>query len=121
MSSEASKTIVTRKYLSTSCSDDVITNYKAVVELARSLEALRPHGLVSYHAVHLYSDEDFAANLVTDRQAVLEATQGKLPILWVGVDYRAGSFDLELLRPILETHQLQLFREFDDGGFWGGA
>jgi hypothetical protein len=111
--------VVTREYVSTQCSDQVADNYLAMNELSRLVRSLEPAGVLDHHTFNAYAPEDFTSYMA-DRDAILGATGGKLPVLVLSVSFRKGKFDVALLDPLLAKFGLRLYREFDDAGFWGG-
>jgi hypothetical protein len=111
------KPVVTRNYLATGCSPDVVANYRTLREVDALLKTSASGPLRAHRVAHLYTDDNFNQHCVFHASDVKTAADGK-PALWVITEFRRGDVDVAALDAQLAKYGLQLHHQFEEEGFW---
>jgi len=98
-----------REYVITDLADDLLEDYDRLTAIAKELQAIDDKAF-GYRTVLLRVPEDFGEHGI-DEALYNAHTGGKLPIIYVGMAYLPGEFDVARLKPIEEKYGLTLLRE----------
>jgi hypothetical protein len=100
---------VNREYVITDLADDLVEDFATLQAIGKALKAIDDKAF-GYRTVLLRLPEDFAEHGI-DEALYTAHTGGRLPVIYVGMAYLPGRFDVARLKPIEDKYGLTLLRE----------